>query len=66
MNVIVTSSTPTAIAATRTTVTIPIVVVGGATPVEAGLVQSLARPGGNEQLQLLKQVVPNISRVAVF
>jgi putative ABC transport system substrate-binding protein len=80
VNVIVTSSTPAAIAAKRATVTIPIVVVGSATPVEAGLVRSLARPGGNvtgltdglgpdfvgKQLQLLKQVAPKISRVAVF
>ena len=80
VNVIATSSTPAAIAAKRATLTIPIVLAGGATPVEAGLVQSLARPGGNvtgltdglgpefisKQLQMLTQVAPKVSRVAVF
>ena len=80
VNVIATSSTPAAIAAKAATPTIPIVLVGGASPVEAGLVQSLARPGGNvtgvtdglgpefigKQLQLLKQVDPRLSRVAVL
>jgi putative ABC transport system substrate-binding protein len=80
VNVIVTSSTPAAIAAKGATLTIPIVLMGGATPVEAGLVRSFARPGGNvtgvtdglgpefisKQLQLLKQVAPKLDRVAVF
>ena len=80
VNVIATSSTPAAIAAKRATLTVPIVLAGGATPVEAGLVLSLARPGGNvtgltdglgpefisKQLQMLKQVAPKVSRVAVF
>jgi ABC-type uncharacterized transport system substrate-binding protein len=80
VNVIVTSSTPAAIAAKGATLTIPIVLMGGATPVEAGLVRSFARPGGNvtgvtdglgpefisKQLQLLKQVAPKLARVAVF
>lgn len=80
VNVIATNSTPAALAAKRATSTIPIVLAGGATPVEAGLVVSLARPGGNvtgltdglgsefvsKQLQMLKQVAPKVSRVAVF
>ena len=80
VDVIATSSTAAAMAAKRATPTIPIVVVGGASPVEAGLVQSFARPGGNvtgvtdgldpefigKQLQLLKQVEPRLSRIAVF
>ena len=67
-------------AAMNATKTIPIVMVGaGADPVEAGLVESLARPGGNvtgitllntqlggKRLELLKEAVPKISRVAVL
>jgi putative ABC transport system substrate-binding protein len=62
------------------TKTIPIVMVGpGIDPVEAGLVESLARPGGNvtgitaltrplggKRLELLKETVPKVSRVAVL
>ena len=62
------------------TKTIPIVMTGpGLDPVEAGLVESLARPGGNvtgitdssrelggKRLELLKQVVPKLARVAVL
>jgi putative ABC transport system substrate-binding protein len=61
------------------TKTIPIVMVGGADPVEAGLIESLARPGGNvtglttlsrelggKRLELLKEVVPKLAHVAVL
>jgi putative tryptophan/tyrosine transport system substrate-binding protein len=66
-------------AASNTTKTIPIVMVAGADPVEAGLVESLAHPGGNitglttlarelggKRLELLKEAVPKLARVAVF
>jgi putative ABC transport system substrate-binding protein len=62
------------------TKTIPIVMIGpGSDPIEAGLVESLARPGGNitgltniapqlggKRLELLKEAVPKIARVAVL
>ena len=67
-------------AAKNATKTIPIVMVGAGTdPVEAGLVESLARPGGNvtgltslsrelggKRLELLKEAVPKLARVAVL
>jgi ABC-type uncharacterized transport system substrate-binding protein len=80
VELIVTPSTPTIFAARNATKTIPIVTVGGGDPLELGLVTSLARPGGNitgltanvgpeiagKQLELLKEAVPNVSRVAVL
>jgi putative tryptophan/tyrosine transport system substrate-binding protein len=66
-------------AARQATKTIPIIVPGVQDPVEAGLVTSLARPGGNitgtafapwevtsKQLALLKEALPKVSRVAVL
>jgi ABC-type uncharacterized transport system substrate-binding protein len=66
-------------AAKEATKTIPIVMVTTADPVTAGLIDSLARPGGNitglsrlnrdlrgKRLELLKEVVPRISRVGVL
>ncbi|HEX6438550.1 MAG TPA: ABC transporter substrate-binding protein, partial [Candidatus Binatia bacterium] len=61
------------------TQTIPIVMTGGSDPVEAGLIASLARPGANvtgltnlarelggKRLELLKEAVPKLARVAVL
>ena len=68
------------VAAKNATKTIPIVMTGtGLDPVEAGLIQSLARPGGNvtgitnistglagKRLELLKETVPDLTRLAVL
>jgi putative ABC transport system substrate-binding protein len=67
------------LAAMQATKTIPIVFTGVGDPVESGLVTSLARPGGNvtglsslgpelvgKRLELLKQAVPGVDRVAVL
>ncbi len=75
---VVAAAGPSAIqAAKQATKTIPIVMAAVADPVAAGFVASLARPGGNitglsemepelvgKQLELLKEVVPKVSRVA--
>ena len=80
VDIIVTVGTPPVRAAKNATATIPIVMAGSSNPVENGLIASLARPGGNvtgltrttgpglfgKGLQLLKEVAPNISRVAVL
>jgi putative ABC transport system substrate-binding protein len=79
VDVIVTMSTPAALAAKQATQTIPIVMVYVADPVGTGLVANLARPGGNltgvsdmatdlsaKRLELLKEAVPTLSRIAVL
>jgi len=79
VDVIVVPGTLGALAAQQATRTLPIVFVGSADPVTSGLVTSLARPGGNvtglsnlaqelvgKCLELLKQAVPGVSRVAVL
>jgi len=76
---IVAPSTPAAQAAKQATTTIPIVFAGAADPVTDGFVVSLARPGDNltglsnlgadlvgKRLELLKQAVPKLTRVAVL
>jgi putative ABC transport system substrate-binding protein len=78
-DVIVTVNTPAAQAAKRATTTVPIVAVGVTTPIETGLVASLAKPGGNltalalsapglyaKWVDLLRQVVPRLARVGVI
>ena len=80
VDIIVTIGTPTVQAAKDSTTTIPIVMAGSADPVEHKLVASLGRPGGNvtgvthspgpeisaKGLQLLKEAVPAVSRVAIL
>jgi putative ABC transport system substrate-binding protein len=79
VDVLVADGTQAALAAKRATGTIPIVVIGASDLVGAGLVASLARPGGNvtglalmspdlvgKRLQLLKEVAPRTRRVAVL
>jgi putative tryptophan/tyrosine transport system substrate-binding protein len=79
VDAIVTGGTPAARALTSATRTIPIIMAIIGDPVAAGLVDGLARPGGNatgfsivapelggKRLQLLKEVVPGISTVAVI
>jgi putative ABC transport system substrate-binding protein len=79
VDVILTEGAPAAHAAQRSTTTIPIVIGNAADPVGTGLVASLARPGGNitglsmmspelmgKRLELLKEIVPSASRVAVL
>jgi putative ABC transport system substrate-binding protein len=79
VNIIVTGGTIVTRAAKETTNTIPIVMTQDSDPILNGIVASLARPGGNitglstlapelsgKRLELLKETVPRLSRVAVF
>jgi putative ABC transport system substrate-binding protein len=79
VDVIVVDGTPGALAAKRATSSIPIVMTIVADPVGSGLVTNLARPDGNvtglslmsseiwtKRLQLLKETIPGITRVAVL
>jgi ABC-type uncharacterized transport system substrate-binding protein len=79
VDVIVTTGTPPSQAAKAATTTIPIVMALISDPIGAGLVASLARPGGNltglssvsqdlsgKRLELLKETIPKVSRVAVL
>src|SRR5262245_22529056 len=79
VDVIATFGTPASFAAKQATATIPIVMISIGDPVRAGLVPSLARPGGNitgntslgpdvgaKRLQILKEVIPTVSRVALL
>jgi len=77
VNVIIAFGTPRAQAAQRATKTIPIVAISIGDPIAAGLVTSLAHPGGNitgntilgpdvvtKRLQILKDAIPAVTRVA--
>jgi putative ABC transport system substrate-binding protein len=79
VDVIVVAANPSVEAAKKATRTIPIVMALGTEPVESGLIASLARPGGNvtglatlnpelagKRLEILKEAVPGLSRVAVL
>jgi len=79
VDLIVVASNPSALAAKRATTTIPIVMTSAPDPVAAGLVASLARPGGNvtglsslspelntKRLEILKDVVPKLVRVGIL
>jgi putative ABC transport system substrate-binding protein len=78
-DVLVAHGTPAALAAKGATGIIPIVITSVADPIASGLVSSLARPGGNitgvsiqgpdfapKALQLLKEALPTLSRIAVL
>jgi putative ABC transport system substrate-binding protein len=79
VDVIVTSTDTLGLAAKQVTTTIPIVMVAAGDPLASGLAVSLAKPGGNvtgmsitapdlagKRLQLLREAVPRLSRVAVL
>jgi putative ABC transport system substrate-binding protein len=79
VDIIVTSGTPLIAAAKQVTTSIPIVFTAAGDPVGSGLVASLARPGGNvtglsvlatdlasKRLDLLRQLVPELRRVAIM
>jgi putative ABC transport system substrate-binding protein len=69
LDVLVAGSTPVTLAARKATSTTPIVFGGVLDPVGSGVVQNLARPGGNitgKCLALLKETVPAISSIAVL
>jgi putative ABC transport system substrate-binding protein len=79
VDVILTLSTPTVVAAKQATSVIPVVFAAAGDPVGTGLVASLARPGGNvtglslqapdlvgKRLELLREVVPSLRRLAIL
>ena len=79
VDLVVASGTQTASAAKSATTTIPIVMTNVGDPMSAGLIASLARPGGNvtglsnlgaelntKRLEILKDVVPKLARVGVL
>jgi putative tryptophan/tyrosine transport system substrate-binding protein len=78
IDVLVTYGTPGSLVAKRATTTVPIVMVHSGDAVAAGIVASLARPGGNltgmtyflpelmaKRIEMLREIVPRIGRVAI-
>src|SRR5918996_2095925 len=79
VEIIVTAGTPASIAVKKATTSIPLVMIAVGDPVGTGLIASLSHPGGNitgltsiaadlegKRLELLREVVPTLSHVAVF
>ena len=79
VDILVTAGNPAALAAKQVTSSIPIVTANGPDPVELGLAATLARPGGNvtgvtsisselsaKRIGLLKELIPQVSRVAAL
>jgi putative ABC transport system substrate-binding protein len=79
VDVIVTAGTPATLAVKKATTSVPLVMVAVGDPVATGIVASLKRPGGNitgltsiaeetegKRLELLREVLPTVSRVAVL
>jgi putative ABC transport system substrate-binding protein len=79
VELIVTASTPAAIAAKNATQKIPVVFAASSDPISTGVIASLAHPGGNitglslmapelsaKRLELIHTLVPNLSRIAVL
>jgi len=80
VDIIVTGTNPNTLAAMKATTTIPIVMTNSVDPIGSGLVASLARPGGNvtglaadtgveiyaKRFELLKEILPNLSRVGIL
>src|SRR3990167_2165579 len=79
VDVIVTAGTPASLAVKKATTSIPLVMIAVGDPLATRIVASLARPGGNitglssiaqelegKRLELLREVVPNVSHVAVL
>jgi len=79
VDVIVTAGTPATLAVKKATTSVPLVMVAVGDPVGTGILPSLSRPGGNitgltsispeldgKRLELLREVVPNVSHIAVL
>ena len=79
VDLIVVPDTPSTLAATKASITIPVVMTNSADPVGAGLVASLARPGGNvtglsslspelstKRLEIVRDAVPKLARVGLL
>ena len=79
VDLLVTAGTPATLAIKKATTTVPLVMIAVGDPIGTGIVSSLAKPGGNitgftsispeleaKRIELLREVVPNLSRIAVL